>query len=189
MISKKKVAQICKKHRALKVCTLKGGTQWVGTANAFYVMDGLPKMTPEEYTSAFDFSEKDISESSIAEVDVSRTIEADEEIIVQAEPTEFIYGNEKYLCFSEEFCFAVIPAALLTPIIMDSTTSFYIKPGAPTVVCVKHGLCPEAIIVAMAFPEPSANEIEKQCYAVIDAVRKSIPKTYPAEADEQERLE
>lgn len=189
MISKKKVAQICKKRRSLKVCTLKSGTQWVGTLNAFYVMDGLPKMTPEEYTSAFDFSQKDIDESSISECDVSELIESDVEIIVQADPTEFIYGEEKYLCFSEGACVAIIPASLLTPIIMDSTTSFYIKPENPTVVCVKHGVYPEAIIAAMVFREESAKEIEEKCLEVIGAVQKSIVKTYPADGEEQEQLE
>lgn len=181
MISKKKVAQLCKKRRSLRVCTLKDGSQWVGTGGAFYVMDGIPKMKPEQYATVFDFSQKDVDEAVIAEIDISDLIVCEDEIIVQSEPLEFIYKGEKYVCFSESGVSAIIPETQLAPVIMDESTAFYIKFGEIPVVSVKQGLFQEAIIGAMKFPETMSKSIISSLYDVIDAVQYNTGKAETAD--------
>ena len=189
MISKKKVAQLCRKRKTLEVCTLKDGTQWVGAGSAYYVMDGLPKMKTTEYTAVFDFSQKDIDESVISEVDISNIIEAEFEIAVQSEPQTLIYCDEKFLCFSESNHFAIIPETQLAPVIMDENTAFYIRFGQAPIVCVKHGLFQEALIAATVFSETAIKAIESQCLTIINAVRNSTEKTYEETDNAQEELE
>lgn len=190
MISKKKVAQLCKKRRSLRVCTLKDGTQWVGAGGAFYVMDGIPKMKPEEYAAVFDFSQKETDEALIEEFDITGLIECDKEIIVQCRPLEFIFNDEKYVCFSEDGISAIIPETQLAPVKMDENTAFYIKFSDIPVVSVKQGLFQEAIIGAMKFPEQVATGILTRLYAIIRAVQYNTERTSEDETDSaQEVLE
>ena len=69
MIKKKKVAAICRKHKQLRLATTADGTQWIGpSSGTLYIMAGMPRMTIDEALSAFDYSEKDVENMSVSEI-------------------------------------------------------------------------------------------------------------------------
>ncbi|MCH5207568.1 MAG: hypothetical protein J1F04_01680 [Oscillospiraceae bacterium] len=176
MIRKKKVAALCKKFGRLYVVTSANGVQWIGYGTTFYKMEGMPQMKPVEYAAAFDFSEKDINDSIIEDYGSLGDLTNDdcaEEIIVDGEPSAFVYKGETYYCYAVQGRAVIIPAAQLAPIVENEYTNFCIRETSnkKTVLCVKQGLCAEAIIGTMTWNKEHTDKIKNELCDIINAVQ------------------
>lgn len=200
MISKKKVAQICKQRKLVVLAQVKDGTQFAGTGHAMYSMAGMPKMTVPEVKTVFDYSEEE--KSKIAEVEETNGIGgvADDnyskEILVEERSRSVYYKDCHYILFNAQGVAILINAEFLTPIKTCGETRYYIRfneSNAP-LLCVKTGMLVEAVIFPVLFNEEELGNLLQSLADTSYILENQYEPTRKgnhndAEEDEQQEME
>ena len=176
MIKKKRVAALCKAHRALYSRTMSDNTQWIGDGGAMYILAGIEPMSLDALASMLDYNEKDISSMSLVESSADERIFGDNDsadIQIEKPPKRVIINNAEYLIFETDTKLLFIDGNYLKPIVADDQTTYFMRtlPGdKDTLLCVKKGFLPEAVICGVKFNEKPLRDWFDELGGIISAV-------------------
>lgn len=176
MIKKKRVAAICKAHKALRAQTMSDNTQWIGNGSAMYILAGIEPMSLEALASMLDYTEKDISKMSFFEEHLDEEIFSENnstDIQIETPPMRVIIKDAEYLIYETGTRLIFIDSYYLKPIVANDQTTYFMRTlpgGKDTVLCVKKGFLPEAIICGVRFDEQALHTWFDELGGVINAV-------------------
>lgn len=172
MITKKKVAALCKSHKCLAMQTMSDNTQWIGDGCAMYILAGIEPMSADSLISMLDFTEKDvrIAEPNVPEETFAESNDSD--IQIAEPPKRVIINNREFLIFETEKQLIFINGDYLKPIVTDDQTQYFMRIGfdGKPVLCVKKGLLPEAVILGVRFDENSLKDWLSELEGIIHTV-------------------
>lgn len=175
MIKKKRVAAICKAHKVLRAQTMSDNTQWIGNGAAMYILAGIEPMSLDAIASMLDYTEKDISSMSFYENQADVEIFSENnstDIQIETPPKRVIIKDAEYLIYETETRLIFIDSYYLKPIVADDQTTYFMRtlPDGNTVLCVKKGFLPEAIICGVRFDEQALHTWFDELGGIINAV-------------------
>lgn len=181
MIKKKNVAAICKAHKALRAQTMSDNTQWIGNGAAMYILAGIEPMSLDAIASMLDYTEKDISKMSFFEEHLDEEIFSTNnstDIQIETPPKRVIIKDAEYLIYETGTRLIFINSYYLKPIVGDDQTTYFMRTlpdGKDTVLCVKKGFLPEAIICGVRFDEQALHTwFDELCGIINDVTDKYI---------------
>lgn len=175
MIKKKCVAAICKAHKRLKAQTMSDNTQWIGIGEAMYILAGIEPMSLDAIASMLDYTEKDISKMGLYEGHADEEVFSENnssDIQIETPPKRVIIKDAEYLIYETGTRLIFIDSCYLKPIVADDQTTYFMRtlPGGMTVLCVKKGFLPEAIICGIRFDEKALHTWFDELCGIINNV-------------------
>ncbi|MCX4357468.1 MAG: hypothetical protein OSJ43_14850 [Oscillospiraceae bacterium] len=175
MIKKKCVAAICKAHKRLKAQTMSDNTQWIGIGEAMYILAGIEPMSLDAIASMLDYTEKDISKMGLDEGHADEEIFSENnssDIQIETPPKRVIIKDAEYLIYETGTRLIFINSYYLKPIVADDQTTYFMRtlPDGMTVLCVKKGFLPEAIICGVRFDEQALHTWFDELCGIINNV-------------------
>lgn len=176
MIKKKSVAAICKAHKALRAQTMSDNTQWIGNGAAMYILAGIEPMSLEALASMLDYTEKDISKMSFFEEHLDEkifSVDNSTDIQIETPPKRVIIKDAEYLIYETGTRLIFIDGYYLKSIVANDQTTYFMRTlpdGKNTVLCVKKGFLPEAIICGVRFDKQALHTWFDELGGIINAV-------------------
>lgn len=156
-----KIAALCKKTKS--IVHVHGeefeGTQWIGTGNALYRVDGMPEFSQESLLALFDVPEDKRSEwmyrAAAPGVDLRDYVPEDESIEPVGFPVQYHGGTLQMYSPLRSMGAAYLNTVYLAPLLDEAgkLTMFWRGTGSGQCFAIKSGLFLRAIL----FPSPVAS--------------------------------
>lgn len=156
-----KIAALCKKTKSIVHvhCEEFEGTQWIGTGNALYRVDGMPEFSQESLLALFDVPEDKRSEwmyrAAAPGADLRDYVPEDESVDPVGFPVQYHGGTMQMYSPLRSMEAAYLNTAYLAPLIDEAgkLMMFWRGEGSRQCFAIKSGLFLRAIL----FPSPVAS--------------------------------